>query len=60
LFFFILQSALVRTHNVRVHRQVGWFGAGLVAAIPIVGVATAVVMTRFNLAHNRFPDSDAS
>lgn len=59
LFFFILQSALVRTYNVRVHRQVGWFGAGLGAAIPIVGVATAVVMTRFNLAHNRFSDSDA-
>src|SRR6185437_7897057 len=25
--FFVLQSALVRTHNVRVHRSLGWFGA---------------------------------
>jgi hypothetical protein len=37
LLFFIFQSALVRTGNVRLHRQVGWFGAGLGAAIPIVG-----------------------
>jgi hypothetical protein len=59
LLFFILQSALVRTHNVRLHRQLGWFGAGLGAAIPIVGVATAVTMTRFNIAHQRFPDGDA-
>jgi hypothetical protein len=49
----------VRTRNVRLHRQVGWFGAGLGAAIPIVGVATAVAMTRFNMLHQRFPDSDA-
>jgi len=59
LLFFIFQSALLRTHNVRLHRQAGWFGAGLGAAIPIVGVATAVAMTRFNLLHQRFPDGDA-
>src|ERR1700724_3222844 len=59
LLFFILQSALVRTGNVRVHRKMGWFGAGLGAAIPIVGVATAVAMTRFNMLHKRFPDGDA-
>ena len=27
--FFIVQSALVRTRNVRVHRKLGWFGVGL-------------------------------
>jgi hypothetical protein len=59
LLFFILQSALVRTGNVRLHRKVGWFGAGLGVAIPIVGVATAVAMTRFNMLHQRFPGSDA-
>jgi hypothetical protein len=32
--FFILQSTLVRTHNVPLHRQTGWFGAALGVAIP--------------------------
>ncbi|MDE3147933.1 MAG: hypothetical protein KGL37_00560 [Acidobacteriota bacterium] len=45
--FFIFQSALVRTHNVRWHRVSGWFGAGLGAAMAPLGVATAMVMTRF-------------
>jgi hypothetical protein len=47
--FFIFQSALVRTGNVRVHRVTGWFGAALGAAIPVLGVATAVIMTRFKV-----------
>ncbi|HEV7513903.1 MAG TPA: hypothetical protein VGO27_19560 [Candidatus Acidoferrum sp.] len=59
LLFFILQSVLVRTGNVRVHRKIGWFGAGLGAAIPVVGVATAVAMARFNMLHQRSPGSDA-
>lgn len=48
LFFFIFQSALVRTRNVRVHRTVGWFGMGLGALMPSLGVATAIVMGRFD------------
>lgn len=47
LAFFIFQSALVRTHNVKIHRRTGWFGAGLGAVVPVVGIATAVVMDRF-------------
>src|ERR1022692_2541534 len=31
--FFILQSALVRTRNVRIHRTTGWFGVGLAVAM---------------------------
>jgi hypothetical protein len=34
---------------VRWHRRVGWFGAGLGALIPVLGVATAITMGRFNL-----------
>lgn len=45
---FIVQSALVRTHNVRIHRTVGWFGAGMGAVLPVLGVSIAVVMARFN------------
>lgn len=47
--FYVLQSALVRTGNVRIHRLLGRFGIALGCAIPIVGVITAVVMRRFDL-----------
>ena len=47
--FFIAQSALIRTRSVKVHRRIGWFGLVLGVAIPIVGIATAIVMTRFRI-----------
>ena len=47
--FFIFQSAMVRTHNVKLHRTMGWFGAGLGAVIPVLGISTAVVMDRFEV-----------
>jgi hypothetical protein len=46
--FYILQSALVRTHNVRVHRSLGWFGVALGTAMIPLGIATAIVMGRFD------------
>jgi hypothetical protein len=55
--FFILQSALVRTRNVRVHRTTGWFGVGLAVAMTVVGFATAIVMRRFDM---RFETPDAA
>ena len=48
--FFIAQSALVRVHRVHWHRFLGWFGAGLAAAMVPLGVTTAIVMTRFDAA----------
>ena len=47
--FFIFQSLLVRTRNVKVHRSLGWFGAGLGAAMVLLGFTTAVVMSRFDI-----------
>jgi hypothetical protein len=49
--FFIFQSALIRTHNVRVHRLTGWFGVALGVAIPVLGISTAITMARFNTLH---------
>lgn len=46
---YIVQSALVRTGNVRIHRALGWFGVVLGVAIPIIGTITAVTMRRFDL-----------
>ena len=45
--FFIVQSALIRSHNVHLHRSLGWFGVGLAVAIIIVGALTAISMARF-------------
>jgi hypothetical protein len=47
LVFFIFQSALVRTGNVKLHRLTGWFGAALGVLIPVLGIWTAIVMHRF-------------
>lgn len=48
LLLFFIQSALVRTRNVGIHRMLGWFGFAHGIAIPLVGFPIAVVMTRFD------------
>jgi len=47
--FYIVQSALVRTRHVPLHRRLGWFGLVLGASLPIIGTITTVVMRRFDL-----------
>lgn len=49
--FLIFQSALIRTHNVKLHRMTGWFGVALGVTMPALGVSTAITMTRFNILH---------
>jgi hypothetical protein len=44
---FVVQSALVRTRNVRWHRSLGWFVVGLATIMVPLGAATAIVMDRF-------------
>lgn len=46
--FFIVQSSLVRTRNVKIHRTLGWFGAGVAGLMTVVGTSTAIVMDHFN------------
>ena len=54
LLFFMMQSALVRTHNVKLHRTLGWFGAALGTVVAVLGISTAFIMDRFLflLTHN--------
>jgi hypothetical protein len=59
LVFFTIQTILVRTNNVRIHRTIGWFGVGLGALIPTVGVATALTMARFNMTQLHQANADA-
>jgi len=47
ILFFILQSALVRTRNVKWHRSLGWAGAAIAAIMLPLGVATALAMVHF-------------
>src|ERR1700730_12033919 len=49
LIFFLLQTALVRTRNVPWHRRIGWFGVSMGSAMVVLGVSTAITMTRFDL-----------
>jgi hypothetical protein len=57
--FFIFQTALVRTHNVKWHRFFGWFGATLGTVMVPLGVTTAVVMARFDTYRLHEPGGDA-
>ena len=57
--FFILQSALVRTRNVPVHRTLGWFGLALGIGVLVLGYLTATAMDRFFLQQHPDPDTPA-
>lgn len=46
--FYFFQSVLVRTRNVGWHRFFGWFGTALGATMVPFGIATAIVMGRFD------------
>jgi hypothetical protein len=48
---YVLQTALVRAGNIKLHRRMGLAGLCLGAAIPILGVSTAIVMRRFDVIH---------
>jgi hypothetical protein len=57
--FYVFQSVLVRTRNVKLHRSLGWFGAGLGVAMVLLGFTTAIVMTRFDMRVLHEPGVDA-
>ena len=57
--FFISQSTLVRIHKVSWHRSIGWFGAGLATVMVPLGVATAIIMARFDAVQLHMSDADA-
>lgn len=57
--FFIFQSTLVRTHNVKWHRFFGWFGAALATAMVPLGITTSIVMGRFDTHTLHEPGIDA-
>lgn len=48
---FVTQTGLVAARNVKLHRRLGLFGIALGSVIPVLGVATAIVMARFRADH---------
>lgn len=59
LVFYFVQGLLVRMRNVRIHRTIGWFGVGMGGLIPLVGVATAITMARFDMIQLKMNSADA-
>jgi hypothetical protein len=55
--FYIFQSALIRTRNVKWHRFFGWFGVGLAAVMVPLGFIIAVIMGRFDAVQLHQPDA---
>jgi hypothetical protein len=56
--FYISQSVLVRTRNVKLHRRLGWFGAGLAGVMVPLGFTIAVIMGRFDKHVLHIADAD--
>jgi hypothetical protein len=48
---FIVQTGLVTTRNVNLHKRLGLAGVALGAAVFAVGIATTIAMIRFHAAH---------
>lgn len=49
---FVVQTSLVRSRNVQIHRRVGAWGVALGIAMIVVGVATAIIMRKYRMAHD--------
>ena len=56
LIFYITQSALVRTRNVKIHRTIGWAGAGLLVIMFPLGMATGIQMVHFEIHQLHVPN----
>lgn len=48
--FFVGQSVLVRTKNLRIHRRIGFFGFGLAVCVAVSTMATGVYVLKRDLA----------
>jgi hypothetical protein len=46
---YVVQTLFVRVRSVDLHRMLGWLGLALALIMPPLGVATAIVMRRFDL-----------
>jgi uncharacterized membrane protein YozB (DUF420 family) len=52
---FVAQPAIVARGSLKLHRRIGWIGAGLAAAMVLMGLAATFFAIRFNSAPSFFP-----
>jgi uncharacterized membrane protein YozB (DUF420 family) len=45
---FVIQSVLIATDNVKLHRKIGMVGLALGITVPVMGIATTIVNMRFS------------
>lgn len=48
---YIVQTGLVAAGNVKLHRRLGPMWVAIGAAMPVIGIATGIVMRRFDIIH---------
>jgi hypothetical protein len=48
---YVLQTALVASGNVKLHQHLGPIWVVIAAAMPVLGIATGIVMRRFDIIH---------
>jgi len=51
ILWFILQTGLIRTKNLLLHRRLGWVGLVVGGVVPLLGVATAITSQRSSPTH---------
>ena len=59
LLFFVLQSGLVHVQRTKVRRFLVWLGGALAAAVCVVGIATAIVKGRQDIANLMGDEAEA-
>ena len=57
---FMVQTTLIRTRHVRWHRRLGVAGMLMGVTMPMIGVATSLQMSRFDLDHGMFDKTEAA
>ncbi|MDB5685480.1 MAG: hypothetical protein JWR77_69 [Rhizorhabdus sp.] len=55
VFLFVAQPAFIARGSIQLHRKIGWIGAGLAAAMVIMGVAATLFAIRYDFVPSFFP-----
>lgn len=57
--FFVTQTALVSASNTRLHRALGLYGVFFGAALVVIGIGTAIEMTKLRVSHGELDEASS-